>query len=581
MLSAEELCSTAYKGFPTKETSDSEEGDTVCKLKERTMDDLLAFLQQEKVSPAETELLFQHRLQTLNEGHRQQLQKTERLHQQDLEKRMLHNSLLSAGNERSASVDMHLEDFFGPTTKRNIDIKPCLRVSRCEGPKRSQSLSDLSSVTTAASQAYSQLRRFERPTSTSAPWASGTTVPQPFNMTLRGTQKKLQLLQNKKPFSFMEREDKKKEEIKQQLGNLDLLPNTTKSVKIRTPIPIAVKDPRVSELLKVEEELDRKVRIQMRAQDMLRNSMAPIETQVHREDLERRCAQRTKKEALSFLEEKPTFQPRTSTQVPDFDKLYRVFQKEVLKRAVNKEVTKCQPFQLRTSALPPRQSKKSSDSSQEKAGKPYLKRSHSFSGITSLSSDTLPTYITDAARKRLSAIRRSMEEKTSKEQESAQWMQKHMMKSQAMKNTVTSRAKAMDPHKSLKEVYQEKLKQHRETDQKRMKEYKRELQEMNTRVKVRPYLFEQVTQKNAKSDAERRYRVRLEQVGLNELFVKKKGENIGVTPTVPSDDKNHSCENDALYTNGYTEKTIADVEGKQEKQRNELSSTEKETLCSE
>ncbi|KAG9336445.1 hypothetical protein JZ751_002792 [Albula glossodonta] len=432
MLSAEELCSTAYKGFPTKETSDSGEGDTVCELKERTMDDLLAFLQQEKVSPAETELLFQHRLQTLNEGHRQQLQKTERLHQQDLEKRMLHNSLLSAGNEMSASIDMHLEDFFGPTTKSKIDIKPCLQVSRCEGPKRSQSLSDLSSVTTAASQAYSQPRGFKRPTSTSAPWASGTTVPQPFNMTLRGTQKKLQLLQNKvtqdagrvmeskkekeeaerqkhfratpvpghiylslynditeareqarktgleqrrdfllsmqKPFSFMEREDKKKEEIKQQLGNLDLLPNTTKSVKVRTPIPIAVKDPRVSELLKVEEELDRKVRIQMRAQDMLRNSIAPIETQVHREDLERRCAQRTKKEALSFLEEKPTFQPRTSTLVPDFDKLYRVFQKEVLKRAVNKEVTKCQPFQLRTSALPPRQSKKSSDSSQKVNG---------------------------------------------------------------------------------------------------------------------------------------------------------------------------------------------------------------------
>ena len=34
-----------------------------------------------------------------------------------------------------------------------------------------------------------------------------------------------------------------------------------------------------------------------------------------------------------------------------------------------------------------------------------LKRSNSLGGVTSLSADTLPTYITDAARKRCMAIR--------------------------------------------------------------------------------------------------------------------------------------------------------------------------------
>ncbi|KAJ8341596.1 hypothetical protein SKAU_G00338870 [Synaphobranchus kaupii] len=607
---AEQSGSTKIKGFPPKDSSDSEAGEAVDRpKKESTMDSLLAFLQQEMESPAETELLLQHRLETMKEAHRQQLQKTGYLHQQSLEMRMLHNSLLAEGNERNASVERHLEELFSSDNKRNTGIK----TSRCKGPRRFHSLSDLSSVQTVPSRASPQPRGSQRPATTSAAWASGTTVPKPFSLTLRETQRKFQLLQNKmpldvegdleskrkaeeaecqkqfraapvpehvylslyrdiaeareearktgleqrkdfllsmqKPFRFVEREEKRKTELNKELGRPAPSPSTTKSIEVRKPIPKAVKDPGVTENLK-EKELHRKIRIQIRAQDMLRKSMAPIETQVNRDDQEKRSADRTK-QALGFLEEKPTFQPRTSPKVPDFDRLYKAFQKEALRRAEQKDVTRCQPFKLRTSDLPPRQSQKKSEPSQEQVGKTYLKRSHSFSGITSLSTDTLPTYITDAARKRCSAIRRSMEEKVYKEQESAQWMHVHKIKSQGMKSTVISRAKAMDPHRSLKEVYQEKLKQHRETDQKRTKDYKRELQEMKTRVKVRPYLFEQVTQKNAKSDAERRYRARLEQAGLNEHFVKKKGESAGagVTPPFTSDHEDHSSVNDAQLTN--------------------------------
>lgn len=57
--------------------------------------------------------------------------------------------------------------------------------------------------------------------------------------------------------------------------------------------------------------------------------------------------------------------------------------------------------------------------------------------------------------------RRSLELKDLKEQENAEWMRRHRIKSQAISKAVAMRAKAMDPHKSLKEVYQEKLKQHR------------------------------------------------------------------------------------------------------------------------
>ncbi|XP_042630326.1 protein FAM161B-like isoform X2 [Cyprinus carpio] len=76
-----------------------------------------------------------------------------------------------------------------------------------------------------------------------------------------------------------------------------------------------------------------------------------------------------------------------------------------------------------------------------------LKRSSSFGGLTSLSMDTLPTYITDAARKRSMAVRRSLELKDLKEQENAKWMKQHRIKSQPMSRAVAMRAQAMDPHK--------------------------------------------------------------------------------------------------------------------------------------
>lgn len=57
-----------------------------------------------------------------------------------------------------------------------------------------------------------------------------------------------------------------------------------------------------------------------------------------------------------------------------------------------------------------------------------------------------------------------MELRDNKEQESAEWMKQHRLNSQAISRGLAARAKAMDPHTSLKEVFQEKLKQHRFVD---------------------------------------------------------------------------------------------------------------------
>uniref|UniRef100_A0A4W4GH21 FAM161 centrosomal protein B n=1 Tax=Electrophorus electricus TaxID=8005 RepID=A0A4W4GH21_ELEEL len=310
------------------------------------------------------------------------------------------------------------------------------------------------------------------------------------------------LLTMQRPFTFHQREERERvSQFKLPIARL------LQGIKLQTSINVTS-----------EAEQQRKLRIQARAQETLRASSAPIQNLFHRADCPTRTAQRTKSKVLGFLEQKPSFRPKINAEVPDFDKLYQAFQSKLQERAEQREITLCQPFQLRTSALQP-------PFSITYTCKSSLKKSHSFCGLTSLSMDTLPTYITDAARSRSMAIRKSLELRDSKEQENAQWMKRHRMNAEAISRAVLARSKAMDPHKSLKEVYQEKLKQHRQADRERVKDYKRELREMRARVTTRPYLFEQVSQKNAKSDVERIYRNTLAQAGLDEDFVRSKGEN--------------------------------------------------------
>lgn len=118
-----------------------------------------------------------------------------------------------------------------------------------------------------------------------------------------------------------------------------------------------------------------------------------------------------------------------------------------------------------------------------------------------------------------------------------------------MRKTLPIRAKAMDPHQSLAETFKGILKKHRQTDLKRKNEYKKELEAMKRRVCGRPYLFEQVSQKNATFEAEKRYRETLRQAGVDEEFVRDKGGNAEDIPLTLSDleDSIHESERRSLY----------------------------------
>lgn len=429
-----------------------------------------------------------------------------------------------------------------------------------------------------------------RPKSASSPWIPSITIPQPFKMTLREARKKSQLmksnmfleldkLKNKRqsqdeaecqkqfraqpvpahvflplyheimeqnevrrqiatqkrkelllstqrPFSFLEKEEKKKEAIRQKFLAAATPNESSKLKKVNRKVPRSTNDTLLGDKLK-EAELYREIRIQMRAKDLLESSVAPIDTSNCRRDPQSRTATKTKQERLGFLQDRSfSFKPRINPTVPDFEELYWAFQREAVRRQEIKEATRIKPFKLRTSNLRGRQreaNEKIKDSQQ--LSKVSVQKSHSLTALSSLSSNTLPVHITDATRKREAAIRYSQESKTEGDKEGIYWLEKQKKKCQAIRKSVNSQAKALDPHKSLDETHKEKLKHNRQNMRERTKEYRKELEEMQLRVKNRPYLFEQVSKHDARQGAERRYRHTLQQVGLSEEFVRKKGKD--------------------------------------------------------
>ncbi|KFO63731.1 Protein FAM161B, partial [Corvus brachyrhynchos] len=345
------------------------------------------------------------------------------------------------------------------------------------------------------------------------------------------TQKRKELLlSTQRPFSFLEKEEKKKEAIRQKF--LAATPNeSSKQKQASKKVPKSTYDSLLGDKLK-EAELYREIRIQMRANDLLKSSIAPIDTSNCRREPQSRTATRTKQERLGFLQDKSfSFKPKINPTIPDFEELYWAFQRKTVRRQEIKEPTRNKPFKLRTSNLHARQRQANEKTKfdffqdSQKLSKVSVQKSQSLPGLSSLSSNTLPVHITDATRKRESAIRYAQDNKKEGDKEGIYWLEKQKMKCQAMQKSVNSRAKALDPHKSLEETQKEKSKQNRQNMQDRTKEYRKELEEMQLRVKNRPYLFEQVTKHDARRGAERRYRRTLQQVGLSEEFVKKKGKD--------------------------------------------------------
>ncbi|XP_067901904.1 protein FAM161A [Heterodontus francisci] len=335
------------------------------------------------------------------------------------------------------------------------------------------------------------------------------------------------LLAMQKPFGFLKREEKKKEIRKMQIKDLDISAKKPKKFKAK-PVPRYLHDETISDRIK-EEELYRVIRMKVRAQEILHNASLP-KSMLHN-TLE-------KKKAICWDPDRELkFKPQINAKVPDFEMLHRRFQRQLMRKKNMKLTTACEPFQLLTSHIPSKKEKILddivADENQLKETRwPYMScrnqwKSHDSTDLSQSGSLDLEIIkITESAKKRKEAVRKSLEEKKKKEEQEENWKREQKLRERKLKKFISTRAQANDPHQCLAEVSRSKVKQYRNHQRKRTKEYLVELEEMQERVSRRPLLLEELTQRNARRTAERYFAAALKEQGLSEDFVSRKGHSV-------------------------------------------------------
>ncbi|KAH0621824.1 hypothetical protein JD844_023470 [Phrynosoma platyrhinos] len=335
------------------------------------------------------------------------------------------------------------------------------------------------------------------------------------------------LLAMQKPFKFIEREAQKKELRKAQLKDLSF-PEKAKIFKAK-PVPKFIYSSETSEKLK-EEELYREIRIQMRSEELLRNSSLPSNR------LGNKGASKHREQCCLDHTEELECKPKPKVQVPDFELLHKKFQKQLQRQKNVKHITVCDPFTLHTANIPSNKEKILEDiQMDEKKLKetrwpyassrcsPQMRNLNTNLSPLCCEEPTLPR-ITESTRRRLQAIRDSAEEKRKMAEEQKRRRVKQKHRARELQRLISTRAEANDPHQSLAQMYKLKLKTFRKHEKQRMREYLQELEEMEERVEKRPLLLEQATQKNARIAAEKHYSDILRELGLREEFVSEKGQ---------------------------------------------------------
>ncbi|KAM7027850.1 protein FAM161A [Passerculus sandwichensis] len=333
---------------------------------------------------------------------------------------------------------------------------------------------------------------------------------------------RLQLLATQKPFKFIERERQRREARKMQLKDLSPPENKIKVFRAK-PVPKCVYSADFHDKVK-EEELCREIRIRMRAEELLRNSSVPNSRLALK-------GTNKKKKHRSSEPKQMEHKVRIKSSVPDFELLHEKFQKRLLQQKKVKPLTVCEPFDLCTSYIPSKKDKILKDMQEDEdklketrwpfasprrkpqsGAKPHLGEGKSK-----------PPRTTESTRRRLQALRNSLEEKRKLEEQQKRNRNKQKQRTKKFQKIVMARAEANDPHQSLAQMSKPRLKTFRNNERQRRQEYLQELQEMEERVKQMPLLFERVTQKNARIAAEKYYSKRLRALGICPEFVSKKG----------------------------------------------------------
>ncbi|WAR19576.1 F161A-like protein [Mya arenaria] len=334
------------------------------------------------------------------------------------------------------------------------------------------------------------------------------------------------LKSQEKPFSFMKREEDRKQH---ERFDRDCNQKVEKQIKTESapvfkakPVPKFVFDSSVDDKLMEEEEY-RKIRIKMRAEELLHTASLPPNMSAR----ERMKVQKEREQKLKSKKKsgKSAARPRINHEVPNYDALYRHFQKELQRRKSMKEGTVTQPFRLETEAT----SKSARDKMKEQLEReeqlrredrwPYGTQKKIKLGHISTSLDSLPSKSTRSADVRNSKTRTKLQRLSDREMAEIEEDRRRRVREMRLRREIQEKTKYDTPRQKP----EDKKRENREAERARMEQYEQELQEMKSRISRRPLLFEQTTQVNAKKKAEKKFNATLRSVGLDEDFVQSRG----------------------------------------------------------
>ncbi|XP_073647441.1 protein FAM161A isoform X1 [Tursiops truncatus] len=333
------------------------------------------------------------------------------------------------------------------------------------------------------------------------------------------------LLASQKPFKFIAREEQKQIREK-QLKDFFKSKKKTNQFKAR-PIPRSTYGSTVNDTL-TEEELYRNIRTQQRTQDFLQNS-SPLPCSPARRSYA------TRKPKCPEQAEKSKCKHKFRCQTADTEDLPERYKKHHSEQKCPKPLTVCEPSDLPAASHASTEREKiladieADEENLKETRWPYLSprrrspvRSRNAKPVPCSCNPPMPTV---SSRGREQATRRSLEEKKMLEEERNRILTKQKQRMKELQKLLTTRAKAYDSHQSLAQMSKSRVKSLRKSEKERMREYRRELEEREEKLKNRPLLFERVAQKNARMAAEKHYSNTLKALGISDEFVSKKGQS--------------------------------------------------------
>lgn len=260
------------------------------------------------------------------------------------------------------------------------------------------------------------------------------------------------LKSSQKPFVFTKRDEARREEsLKRQREAEEEERRSIKEMGTfrAKPVPSGLLAPSVEEEAE-EKEQYRKIRIQMRAEKLLADAKAPSSMQI--KAARPSSGGGSKKQVESSP---PPFQPRITHRIPDYDKAYTRFQRDLANKKQSKLTTASEPFLLHTG----KRAKKTVCF--KTSAPPVQPPSPPKEPICKSSSPTYLPQQTETTRQRQELAKKKLAEMAGKEAELEEEMMSKRKRALAVQKLVAQKSSVLDMTEELDAKRKAKLEEFR------------------------------------------------------------------------------------------------------------------------